>query len=596
MTAADFSAKWDIRFADNTTFLIDEADFREFKDDLLLVFGLAGVNVPVYVPGATYTAGYLVRYSALGGKDRFYYSLTAGQLSAPGPGNLVDWKEVLGPVAATALWQPISLVVAQGLDGAGVQAGRLYQIDMGLNQAGKQQYVYLMGLDQFFDTTRGVLEVDGTRTAIVDIDVAAGTWEPANQQEAETITYADLLAELTNAGVVRQKWFRITQRTNGQPDITVYFTNPGDPSGFGDDATAHLQPNGQTTLNRWAKYSLSTDEFAYDTSLNENEYVRGDANGNIIVGTQAASHSIGGQQNLITGGEDNHIVGGNCNTIAGGSGNQIDGGDFNAITNSFGSSIPASCTYVQLINCQAFVAPANATDVTYINNQLAGTGSAIPLAGTAPGANVTGDVVLDDNVALEFTSGGGNFKFYGDGGQVSIVSVNTGHLVALIKETGLELLDTSLKLTITGNPLVSAELSADANGNLLVNGQPVGATYTDTDAAAAAAAALVAGNAQHQGIQASLNAGQVVLTVQPAKEDIVSVFPVNTISTGELPIVYTKWTGTYQNYSTQNVTQLDIKVNGAAAVFPLTLMLGDVLRIVATVGGTGTGLVTLLHA
>jgi hypothetical protein len=39
MTQADFSAKWDIRFKDNTDFLIDEQDLREFKDDCLLVFG-----------------------------------------------------------------------------------------------------------------------------------------------------------------------------------------------------------------------------------------------------------------------------------------------------------------------------------------------------------------------------------------------------------------------------------------------------------------------------------------------------------------------------------------------------------------------------
>ena len=364
------------------------------------------------------------------------------------------------------------------------------------NQSGKEEIVYLPGLFPGLFASIGWV-VDGGVVQAVQVDVAAGTAHVpnyGNDQEAETIAYADLLAELTSAGVVRQKWFRITQRTNGQPDVTVYFTNPGDPSGFGDDATPHLQPNGQTTLNRWAKYSLATDDFAYDTSLSENEYVRGDANGNIIVGTQAASHSIGGQQNLITGGEDNHIVAGNCNTIAGGSGNQIDGGDFNAITNSFGSSIPASCTYVQLLNCQAFTAPAGASHVTYLNNQ------------------------------------------------------------------------------------------------------PVGATYTDTDAAAAAAAALVAGNAQHQGIQASLNAGQVVLTVAAAKEDIVGVFPVNTISVGEIPIVYSKWAGTYQNYSTQNVTQIEIKVNGAVAVFPLTLALGDIVRITATTGGGGTGIVTLLHA
>lgn len=39
MTAADFRKKWDLRFQDNTTFEIDEADLREFKDDCVLLFG-----------------------------------------------------------------------------------------------------------------------------------------------------------------------------------------------------------------------------------------------------------------------------------------------------------------------------------------------------------------------------------------------------------------------------------------------------------------------------------------------------------------------------------------------------------------------------
>lgn len=84
---------------------------------------------------------------------------------------------------------------------------------------------------------------------------------------AEPITYADLLAELNTNGVVRQKWFRLTARTNGQPDITVYFTNPADPAGWGDDETAHLQPDGTSTRTRWAKYRLLSDAFEYDQSL-----------------------------------------------------------------------------------------------------------------------------------------------------------------------------------------------------------------------------------------------------------------------------------------------------------------------------------------
>lgn len=128
--------------------------------------------------------------------------------------------------------------------------------------------VYTFGLNPSAFASTGEVLVNGVAQA-VKVDVVAGTWFilPANQQEAEGITYAALLAEANSIGVVRQKWFRITARTKGQSDVTVYFTDPADPSGWGDDAIPHLQPDGQSTRTRWAKYQLLTDSFEYDASL-----------------------------------------------------------------------------------------------------------------------------------------------------------------------------------------------------------------------------------------------------------------------------------------------------------------------------------------
>jgi hypothetical protein len=175
-TPADFVKKWTLRFADNNFQIIREATFREFAADVAQVFGVSVASVPEYQPGITYQKGFLVRYTPAGSQEAFYYALNAGVLAAPGPGNLMDWKVVPGPVAATALSQFISLMQAQGIEGAGVVAGRRYAIDMGLNANGKQQYLYLDGLDQYFDTSRGTLEVEGTRTAVEAIDLNAGTW------------------------------------------------------------------------------------------------------------------------------------------------------------------------------------------------------------------------------------------------------------------------------------------------------------------------------------------------------------------------------------------------------------------------------------
>ena len=178
----DLHAAIELRYPDNITEDITPLRLRdglhELVDSVFVTATDTGAvpNVPLYKAGTTYVKGFTVRWT-LATREAFYAAQFAGKLPAPiGPGDL-NWKEVAPPTAATALWQSITRTQAQGIEGAGVQAGRLYQIDMGLNLAGKQQYVYLDGLDQFFDITRGVLEVDSVRAAIKNIDLGAGTWQ-----------------------------------------------------------------------------------------------------------------------------------------------------------------------------------------------------------------------------------------------------------------------------------------------------------------------------------------------------------------------------------------------------------------------------------
>ena len=124
-----------------------------------------------------------------------------------------------------------------------------------------------------------------------------------------------------------------------------------------------------------------------------------------------------------------------------------------------------------------------------------------------------------------------------------------------------------------------------------------GTSYTDTQAVTAVANALVSANSQHTGIKASVVNGLPTLTVAPPRQPFVSVHPVGTVTTGETPIVLSEWTGVYLNLTSLNlVSSPQIKVNGVDATFPLTLNLGDILRITATVGGGGPGIVRLIPA
>jgi hypothetical protein len=177
MTAADFSGKWDIRFRDNDTFDISEADFREFKGDLLLVFGLEGANVPYYKPGYLYPKDYLIRFVIAGQAESFFYSLKPGKLPAPTAGGDTNWKVVPGPVGATAFSQRLKLLEAQGIQGDQVVAGRLYLIDFGPDADGHPQTVNVRGISNRLFDVEGTLEVLGAITPITAIDVFTGTYQ-----------------------------------------------------------------------------------------------------------------------------------------------------------------------------------------------------------------------------------------------------------------------------------------------------------------------------------------------------------------------------------------------------------------------------------
>ncbi len=177
-TPADFVKKWTLRFADNSFQFIRENTFREFAADIAGTFGVSVDTVPAYQPGAPYQAGFLVRYAPAPDPEAFYYSLKAGVLAAPGPGNPTEWQVVPGPVAATALSQEITLVQAQGIEGRLVVAGRTYLVDVGPEPGtGYPRTISLRGISNRSFDTEGTLEVNGLRTPVQHVDVLAGTWQ-----------------------------------------------------------------------------------------------------------------------------------------------------------------------------------------------------------------------------------------------------------------------------------------------------------------------------------------------------------------------------------------------------------------------------------
>lgn len=177
LTHDTFVSKWTQRFPNNDSFLIKAADLREFAADVADTFGVSLANVPYYVAGQTFPAGYLVRYVVAGQAESFFYALKAGKLPAPVAGTDPNWKVVPGPVAATALSQAVTLREAQGLLPTSVVAGRLYRIAWGNNAAGKPQTVSVVGLSAAAFAAFGVLEVNGVQSQ-VQVNVAAGSFTP----------------------------------------------------------------------------------------------------------------------------------------------------------------------------------------------------------------------------------------------------------------------------------------------------------------------------------------------------------------------------------------------------------------------------------
>ncbi len=233
----DLHAAIQLRYPDNLTGDITPQLLRDGLDklvDSLFVIATdtgAVPNVPEYKAGTTYVKGFTVRWT-LATREAFYAAQSAGRLPAPiGPGD-PNWKEVAPPVTATALWQSITLTQAQNMDGAGlIDAGRLYRIDCGLSSTGRPQLVYLMGLDQYFDTTRGVLESGGRRTAIEKIDLGAGTWTVSGSVVATDPSLSFAYAALTLAATTT--WDVATMRhaaayLNLQADTKLALVNGAD--------------------------------------------------------------------------------------------------------------------------------------------------------------------------------------------------------------------------------------------------------------------------------------------------------------------------------------------------------------------------------
>jgi hypothetical protein len=124
-----FLQKWNSRFADNDTFQVDEADFREFTADLVVSFqSTIALNVPPYVPGTFYPAGFLI-LQPFGASSVFLKANISGQLPAPtGPSADANWVPTLSPVVGQALSQVGTVDALRQEQGSWVP-GRLYVIN-----------------------------------------------------------------------------------------------------------------------------------------------------------------------------------------------------------------------------------------------------------------------------------------------------------------------------------------------------------------------------------------------------------------------------------------------------------------------------------
>ncbi|MGI4865430.1 MAG: hypothetical protein ACRYFZ_16020 [Janthinobacterium lividum] len=205
MTPTQFERKWASQeFTAANYDKIDDDYLRRFTADIAATFGVEVATVPAYKAGTTYTTGYLVRYTPAGGQEAFYYALNAGKLTAPGPGNVTDWKVVPGPTVATALSQQITLVQAQGIDNDQVVAGRTYLVEFGPDAQGYQQTIALRGISNNSFDIEGTLEVNGLRTAVTDVNVQAGTWKVKGTVDAYTKAQADALLATKQGAVTEQ--------------------------------------------------------------------------------------------------------------------------------------------------------------------------------------------------------------------------------------------------------------------------------------------------------------------------------------------------------------------------------------------------------
>ena len=198
--------------------------------------------------------------------------------------------------------------------------------------------------------------------------------------------------------------------------------------------------------------------------------------------------------------------------------------------------------------------------------------------------------IVVDNKGPIAVNIGTNYLQFSDGTVSGRFTLTGGKLVFSGAE--IEVPDPTTAQGIATKAYVDRAIAAGGGG-----GGGTGTSYTDTQAVTAVANALVSANSQHTGLKASVVNGLPILTVAPPRQPFVSVHPVGTITTGETPIVLSEWTGVYLNLTSLNlVSTPQIKVNGVDATFPLTLNLGDMLRITATVGGGGPGIVRLIPA
>jgi hypothetical protein len=189
-TVPALKAKKNSLFADNKFFKTKEVDFRDIFEDLIDSFVAKGAaNVPDYLAGTNYPAGYLILHSFAGGPGIFLDAAQAGYLPAPtDPAGDANWLPALAPAPDNATFQFSTVAALRRASGQWVQ-GRLYILLGRLDAQGHDLAdVYVRALSPTQLEPEGYT-LGGVTLVKVHYELATDTTTPVRTASA----FADLL-------------------------------------------------------------------------------------------------------------------------------------------------------------------------------------------------------------------------------------------------------------------------------------------------------------------------------------------------------------------------------------------------------------------